>query len=201
MKMADKFVQGFYPYDVEKALMSEIAYLEMGISPKGDSVSSDPKSGIEFHQGKSLFGDMYLNHSSQYTSTPIKIAPSGSIVMSVRAPVGDVNIVDRNIAIGRGLCALWGKERLDTKFLYYWLNASSYEIKARSFGSTFDAINTTEIRTLRVPVPPLQIQREIVRILDNFTELTAELTVELAARQKQYQYYRDKLLTFKEKKT
>lgn len=53
-----------------------------------------------------------------------------------------------------------------------------------------------------IPVPPLEVQEEIVRILDTFTELTAELTVklttELTVRKKQYEYYRDKLLTFKE---
>ena len=51
----------------------------------------------------------------------------------------------------------------------------------------------------KIPVPPLPVQAEIVRILDNFTQLTAQLTVELTARRKQYEYYRDKLLTFKEK--
>lgn len=53
---------------------------------------------------------------------------------------------------------------------------------------------------MTIPVPPLPVQREIVRILDNFTELTAEitaeLTAELTARKKQYEYYRDRLLTF-----
>ena len=52
------------------------------------------------------------------------------------------------------------------------------------------------IKAIRVPLPPIEVQREIVRILDNFTELTAELTAELSARKKQYEYYRDKLLTF-----
>lgn len=52
-----------------------------------------------------------------------------------------------------------------------------------------------DFKALQIPVPPLPVQREIVRILDNFTELTAELTAELAARKKQYAYYRDKLLT------
>lgn len=53
-----------------------------------------------------------------------------------------------------------------------------------------------DFKALQIPVPPLPVQREIVRILDNFTELTAELTTELTARKKQYAYYRDKLLTF-----
>ena len=53
-----------------------------------------------------------------------------------------------------------------------------------------------DFKALQIPIPPLPVQAEIVRILDNFTELTAELTAELAARKKQYEYYRDKLLTF-----
>lgn len=58
-------------------------------------------------------------------------------------------------------------------------------------------INKDDIGKIKLPVPPLEVQREIVRILDNFTFLTAELAAELAARQKQYEYYRDLLLTFK----
>ena len=56
-----------------------------------------------------------------------------------------------------------------------------------------------EVKKVKIPVPPLPVQCEIVRILDNFTELTAELTAEIEARQKQYEYYRDKLLSFEEK--
>lgn len=58
-------------------------------------------------------------------------------------------------------------------------------------------MNASEIKAIKIPVPPLEVQREIVRILDNFTFLTTELAAELAARQKQYEYYRDLLLTFK----
>ena len=68
-----------------------------------------------------------------------------------------------------------------------------------SLGFTSDEHKRLWIATysqLRIPLPPLPVQREIVRILDNFTELTAELTAELAARRKQYEHYRDELLTF-----
>ena len=58
------------------------------------------------------------------------------------------------------------------------------------------ALNKADIDKIMIPLPPLPVQREIVRILDNFTELTAELTAELAARRKQYEHYRDELLTF-----
>ena len=68
-----------------------------------------------------------------------------------------------------------------------------------SLGFTSDEHKRLWIATysqLRIPLPPLPVQREIVRILDNFTELTAELTAEHAARRKQYEHYRDELLTF-----
>lgn len=64
-------------------------------------------------------------------------------------------------------------------------------------GASYPAISDTIVKAFKLPVPPLEVQREIVRILDNFTFLTAELAAELAARQKQYEYYRDLLLTFK----
>lgn len=77
------------------------------------------------------------------------------------------------------------------RYIYHvmgFLNISSDEHKRLWIGT---------YSNIKVPVPPLEVQREIVRILDNFTFLTTELAAELAARQKQYEYYRDLLLTFK----
>lgn len=64
--------------------------------------------------------------------------------------------------------------------------------------SSFASVDMKKFAKFKFPVPPLEVQREIVHILDYFTLLTAELTAELTARQKQYEYYRDKLLYFKE---
>ena len=72
------------------------------------------------------------------------------------------------------------------------------EISKTASGVTRFNISKARFKKLKIPIPPLHVQSEIVRILDNFTELTAELTAELHARKKQYTYYRDKLLTFKE---
>ena len=63
-------------------------------------------------------------------------------------------------------------------------------------GATFEAINTNDVKSIKIPIPPLPIQQEIVRILDSFTELIKELNAELDARRKQYEYYRELLLTF-----
>mgnify|MGYP001390569307 CR=1 FL=1 len=84
-------------------------------------------------------------------------------------------------------------EDLNTKYIYYAF--CNIDITSRGYNRHW-----TIAKNIKIPLPPLPVQREIVRILDNFTELTAkltaELTVELAARRKQHEYYRDLLLTF-----
>lgn len=84
----------------------------------------------------------------------------------------------------------------EVKFLYYVLknNVQHFKEAASGMGS-LPQISLKVTENFKLPVPPLEVQREIVRILDNFTFLTTELAAELAARQKQYEYYRDKLLT------
>lgn len=86
---------------------------------------------------------------------------------------------------------------MDDKFLYYVLMSQQREIYSKVRKASIPRLPRIVIEKLKLPVPPLEVQREIVRILDNFTFLTTELAAELAARQKQYEYYRDLLLTFK----
>lgn len=86
---------------------------------------------------------------------------------------------------------------IDDKFLYYVLMSQQREIYSKVRKASIPRLPRIVIEKIKLPVPPLEVQREIVRILDNFTLLTAELAAELAARQKQYEYYRDLLLTFK----
>lgn len=87
-------------------------------------------------------------------------------------------------------------DAVSTKYLFYALNREAPQYVNKGMGNP--KLMSNVMARIRIPLPPLPVQQEIVRILDNFTELTAELTAELAARQKQYEYYRDKLLTFKE---
>lgn len=81
-------------------------------------------------------------------------------------------------------------------YIHHLLAPKFKEIENSIQGSTVKHLSAKVINNLQIPVPPLPVQEEIVRILDNFTELTTELTTELEARKKQYEYYRDKLLTF-----
>lgn len=88
-------------------------------------------------------------------------------------------------------------KKLSTKFLYYYMfaNFKSF-IMQKAVSATVTSIRKPMIEKFEVPLPPLEIQNEIVRILDNFSELEEELEEELEARRKQYEYYRDTLLTF-----
>lgn len=85
-------------------------------------------------------------------------------------------------------------------FLMYVINSTAFEkqkMKCVS-GTTISHLNPGKLSKIKVPVPPIEVQNEIVQILDNFAELTAELTAELSNRRKQYEYYRDLLLNFDE---
>ena len=142
MSKIEELVEKLCPAGIEFKALNEVAHLTMGTSPSGSTFSSNPEDGIEFHQGKTLFGNEIIKRSSIYTTNPIKIAEADSLIMSVRAPVGDTNLTNRKIAIGRGLCSMVGKDDLLTKFLYYFINVNIQKIKNKSNGSTFEAINT-----------------------------------------------------------
>lgn len=119
---------------------------------------------------------------------------------------GFINYTDKDFWAG-GLCYPYRSNNesiIKTKFIYYYLKSQEKNIMETlvSRGS-IPAINKSKIDKIMLPVPPLEVQSKIIHILDNFTkctsELTSELTSEFKARQKQYEYYRDELLKFKNK--
>ena len=85
---------------------------------------------------------------------------------------------------------------LNNRYLYFLLKNSEQVLMQAKHGAGIPGLNRDKVKNLIMPIPPLPIQEEIVRILDHFTELTAELQAELQARQEQYEYYRNELLTF-----
>lgn len=101
-----------------------------------------------------------------------------------------------------GFCVLRPDiKKVNIRWIYHFLSSSSFidHVKTYQQGASYPAITDSDIKKYKIPVPPLPIQEEIVRILDSFTELTAELTAELTKRKEQYQYYCDLLLTFDKK--
>ncbi len=95
-----------------------------------------------------------------------------------------------------GLIRINDTKELDYKFLFYWLSIEAKKHVYSGMGNP--KLMSNQMAKVLIPVPPHKIQKEIVRILDTFTELTTELTAELTSRKKQYSYYREQLLTFDE---
>jgi type I restriction enzyme S subunit len=99
-----------------------------------------------------------------------------------------------------GIINIYDESMLNYKYLFYWLSIEAKKHVYSGMGNP--KLMSNQVAKIPIPIPPLHVQSEIVRILDTFTELTAELTAELTteltARKKQYNYYRDKLLTFEE---
>jgi len=89
-----------------------------------------------------------------------------------------------------------GTELCSTKYLYYLLLNMQDKIYATKKGAGIPHVHIKDVENFKIPIPPLDVQNEIVRILDTFTSHAAELQAELQARKEQYEYYRNKLLTF-----
>jgi type I restriction enzyme S subunit len=93
------------------------------------------------------------------------------------------------------------------KWIYHNISASSFNsyIEKNQEGSAYPSISDAKVKSYKIPIPPLSEQQRIVAILDRFdalcNDLTSGLPAEIEARRKQYEYYRDKLLTFREAKT
>ena len=135
------------------------------------------------------FYDKYNNEANAFT-----VASRGEYA-------GFVKFIDCKFWAG-GLCYPYtsnDEEYVLTKFIFYFLKSIEKKnmdiLVARG---SIPALNKSDIDKVKIPVPPMEVQREIVRILDSFTLLTAELTAELTARKKQYEFYRDFLLSFDE---
>ena len=128
----------------------------------------------------------------------------GDILFSNTGTVGKLALVledPKNWGVNEGIYVIKPKfDMVLSKFLYYYLDSDiAYKDYSSKFtGSTLKHVTQAALLSIKVPVPPLEVQNEIVQILDNFAELTAELTAELSNRKKQYEYYRDLLLNFDE---
>ncbi len=121
------------------------------------------------------------------------------IISQGGASAGYVNYMTSKFWAGAHCYAIeLNSEKLNYKFLYYFLKNSQTILMKSQFGAGIPALNKADIETLTIPIPPLEIQQEIVKILDAFTELNTELNTELKARKKQYEYYQNMLLDFKD---
>ena len=151
------------PQGWSKCHLKDVLSIIMGQSPNGETINHT--NGIEFHQGKLCFSEIFVQHSNIYTSKPTKVAEEDSLLLCVRAPVGIVNIVERKVCIGRGLCALKPKEG-NIKFYFYWLQTLQDTFEHKATGTTFKAISGDIVKNEYIMLPPLAEQQRIVQKIE-----------------------------------
>lgn len=147
--------------------LGEIADLIMGQSPPSSAVT-DGGEGLPFIQGNAEFGARHPAPRFVVSTTP-KVVKKGDILISVRAPVGEVNIAEAPLCIGRGVAGIRAKD-CDPDFLFYAVGSLSPTFARLSQGSIFDAINGKELRSIEVLLPPLDEQRRIAEVLRSVDE-------------------------------
>ena len=158
-KLKRKIPQGW-----SNGILSDVANITMGQSPDGSSYNEDGE-GIIFYQGSTDFG-LRFPDIRQYTTSPSRYANKGDILMSVRAPVGALNIANNDCCIGRGLSALSSKIGSMTH-LYYLMNDFRLKFEGmNSAGTTFGSITKNELFSLPVIIPTKSVFSEFEQVCE-----------------------------------
>ncbi len=184
------------PKGVEFRKLGEVCESTNKKTLKISEVSEVKNKGMYpvINSGRDLYG---YYHDFNNDGENITIASRGEYA-------GFINYFNEKFFAG-GLCYPYKVKDINellTKFLYFYLKTNETQIMENLvFRGSIPALNKADIETLTIPIPPLEIQQEIVKILDQFSALTTDLwagiPAEIEARKKQYEYYREKLLTFK----
>ena len=176
------------PQGWSNGVLSDVANITMGQSPDGSSYNEDGE-GIIFYQGSTDFGLRFPN-IRQYTTSPSRYANKGDILMSVRAPVGALNIANNDCCIGRGLSALSSKIGSMTH-LYYLMNDFRLKFEGmNSAGTTFGSITKDELFSLPVIIPTKSVILEFEQVCEPIFDKQMIIGEEINALTKQ----RDELL-------
>ena len=159
--------------------LKDECYIVMGQSPSSEFYNQT-RDGIPFLQGRKTFGDKFPTIDT-WTTKPSKIGSKNSVLMSVRAPVGDVNIAPFDICIGRGLASIKMKNN-HNQYLYYLLKNNVEKIKNKSSGTVFDAINRNDLENLVLnfndEIEQIKIEK-VLSDIDKKVELNNEINNDL----------------------
>ncbi len=151
------------PYGWEVGSLNKIANITMGQSPSGTSYN-ETGEGLIFFQGSTDFGWRFPS-VRQFTTSPSRFAKQGDILLSVRAPVGAMNIADVDCCIGRGLAALHSKIAHDV-FLFNTVLGLKVTFERRNVdGTTFGSITKDDLHSLTIIIPPGKLQEQYESIV------------------------------------
>lgn len=160
---------------------ANVASVSLGQSPPS-SAYNHFGDGLPFFQGKADFGPLHPV-SRIWCSAGQKFAVAGDILISVRAPVGDVNVAVGDCVIGRGIAAIRAGTRTDPWYLYFALIHAKPELESRATGSTFASVNKSTLSDLVIPFPERTEQAKIAAFLRLLTEKLVQETSLLALAQ------------------
>ncbi|MDQ2178808.1 restriction endonuclease subunit S [Marinifilum sp. D714] len=206
MSYIDKLLQGV---EVEWKTIDELFHVKNGYTPSKKNKEFWLDGTVPWFRMEDLrTNGRVLSDSIQHVSESAikggKYFPANSIIIATSATIGEHALITvpylsnqrfTNLSLKKEY-----KEVLMPKFLYYYCFILDEWCKNNTTVGNFAGVDMHGFKKFPIPIPPLEVQKEIIRILDTFTKLTAELTAELTARKKQYSYYRDKLLSFEENK-
>ena len=206
MSRLDELITELCPNGVEYRTLGEIATeIYRGSGIKRDEITEDGIPCVrygEIYTTYNIWFDNCISHTDESKINNGKYFEYGDILFAITGE--SVEDIAKSIAyVGYERCMAGGdivvmKHKQDPKYLAYALSTTNARLQ-KSKGKVKSKVvhsSVPAIKEIRVPVPPLEVQREIVRVLDHFTLLSAELSAELKARKKQYEYYRDLLLSF-----
>jgi len=185
MTKLEELINELCPDGVEYKKLADVCNFNRGTS----LVSKNAKSGdIPVISGGQK--PAFYHNLANRTGTTITVAGSGAYAGYVSIWYEPIFVCDAFSVEPKN------SDELDIKYLYHYLTNNQNKIYNKKTGAGIPHVHGKDIAKFSIPLPPLSIQSEIVHILDSFTSLTAELTAELTARQKQYAFYRDYLLDF-----
>ena len=210
MSKLDELIRELCPDGVEYKKLGEIATVLRGASPRPiKKYITNDSDGVNWIKiGDVPVGSKYITQSEEKITKEgaekSRYVQKGDFILSNSMSFGRLYILAIDGCIHDGWLSISNfKDVFLSDYLYYLLSSSAIqqEMKKRaSFGGAVQNLNADIVKALVLPVPPIEVQSEIVRMLDSYTEsvveLQRQLTAELTARKTQYSYYRDKLLTF-----
>ena len=156
---------GMIPKGWRVGKLNEIANITMGTSPVGSSYNTIGEGEV-FYQGRAEF-DFRFPNRNLYTTEPIRFASENSVLLSIRAPVGDINIAEEKCCIGRGLASLQSKDNHDSFILYLLKNMKPIFDSFNGEGTVFGSINKKSLENLSVVIPTYNIIESYNQIVSN----------------------------------
>ena len=167
---------GKIPKGWKVGYLNEIADIIMGQSPNGSTYNENGE-GIIFYQGRAEFGTRFPS-IRLFTTNPTRIAPANSILISVRAPVGDINITHKECCIGRGLASAVSRTNKSAFLLYTLFSLKSDLDRFNAEGTVFGSINRKTLESLKILIPTNDIISKFEAIVASMDQQILTLHLE-----------------------